>query len=309
MKALEKPKAIVICGPTGCGKTSLSINLAEQFNGLIIGADSMQIYKFMDIGTAKPTPEERTRVFHYLIDIVAPDESYDAARYGREARDSISRIIDDGKIPFVVGGTGFYIRALLGGLCDASPADPQVRKRLKETARDQGGDCLYERLKACDPDAAAHIHPNDTYRIVRALEIFEISGKPMSFYQKMHGFKDQPFEVLKIGVDIERRELYKRIDSRVDQMIAKGFLNEVNTLVKMGYTETLKPMQSIGYRHMFDFLNGRNDWETIVSDLKQETRRYAKRQMTWFRKDTEIIWKNPEAKEEIESLIREFLKR
>jgi tRNA dimethylallyltransferase len=210
-----KPKVIVICGPTGIGKTSLALYLAEEFNGCIVGADSMQIYKFMDIGTAKPSLQERARVPHYMIDIINPDEPYDAARYSRESRRSVHQIHDVGMIPFIVGGTGFYIRAFMHGLFETIPTDPSVREKLKEKARLHGGKGLFEKLIACDPDAASRIHPNDIYRIIRALEIYEISGKPMSDFQKAHGFSDSPYEVLKIGLFIPRDQLYERIDHRV----------------------------------------------------------------------------------------------
>lgn len=302
-----KPKLIIICGPTGIGKTALSLALAQRFNGRIIGADSMQIYKFMDIGTAKPSLEERRQVPHYMIDIVDPNESYDAARYARESREAISDIYSHGKLPFVVGGTGFYIRALLHGLCEAAPGDPVVRQKLRQEAQISGSKELYDRLLACDPEAASRIHPNDVYRIIRALEIYEIAGIPMSEYQRLHGFKAQPFDALKIGLNIERDALYERIDRRVDQMISNGLLDEVKMLLQMGYTGALKSMQSIGYQHMVNFLDGSMGWDETVAALKRDTRRYAKRQFTWFKKDREINWKLPDEQEGIVSIVEAFL--
>ena len=307
MENSKKPKVIIICGPTGIGKTTLSLCLAQEFNGWIIGADSMQIYKFMDIGTAKPSDEERSRVPHYMIDIVNPDESYDAARYAREGREAILHICDHGRTPFVVGGTGFYIKALLHGLCEANPADSIVREKLKQEADIRGKKWLYDRLIQCDPNAAAHIHCNDVYRLIRALEIYEITGIPMSEYQRQHGFNDHPFEVLKIGLSLDRQALYNRINERVNQMISQGLLNEVKTLLKMGYTQALKSMQAIGYRHMMDYIDGRLGWEEAVSTLMKDTRRYAKRQLTWFKKDREIIWKTTDFQDDIQEVIRLFI--
>jgi tRNA dimethylallyltransferase len=302
-----KPKVIVICGPTGSGKTSLALNLAEEFNGCIVGADSMQIYKFMDIGTAKPSLKERARAPHYMIDIINPDEPYDAARYGRESRQSANQIHDVGMIPFVVGGTGFYIRAFMHGLFETNPIDPSVREKLKEKASLHGGKWLYEKLILCDPEAAGRIHPNDTYRIIRALEIHESTGTSMSDYQKAHGFRDHAFDVLKIGLSLDREILYNRIERRVEQMISDGLLDEVKSLLSMGYGGHLKSMQAIGYKHMLDYISGSVGWDTAILTLKRDTRRYAKRQLTWFKKNSGIIWKPPEDYGEIRSIVENFL--
>jgi tRNA dimethylallyltransferase len=304
---MRKEKVIVICGPTGIGKTSLSLMLADEFRGAIVGADSMQIYKYMDVGTAKPSPAERSRIRHYMIDIIPPDSPFDAASYAKLAREEILKIQEQGRVPFVVGGTGFYIKALLHGLFDAKPADPAVRQRLKADAASYGSAYLYEKLANCDPEAISHIHPNDTYRVIRALEVYEISGKPMSEFQQAHGFADSPYEVLKIGLFIPRDQLYERIDHRVDKMVNDGLLNEVKNLLKMGFSEELRPMQALGYRHMAQYLKGRVPWDETIDLLKRDTRRYAKRQLTWFQKDPEMIWKSPDAHEEIGGLIRRFL--
>jgi tRNA dimethylallyltransferase len=304
---MRKEKVIVICGPTGIGKTSLSLMMAMEFQGAIVGADSMQIYQYMNIGTAKPSIEERSRFPHYMMDIIPPDTLFDAATYAKLAREAISKIREQGRVPFAVGGTGFYIKALLHGLFDAKPADPAVRERLKADAASYGSAYVYERLVHCDPSAASRIHPNDTYRIIRALEIYEISGKPMSEFQKAHGFANTPYEVLKIGLIMPRDRLYDRIDQRVDTMIDDGLLDEVKNLLEMGFSEDLRPMQSLGYRHMIDYLKGRMLWDETVYTLKRDTRRYAKRQLTWFQNDTEVIWKSPDAYREIRELIRRFL--
>ncbi len=303
----QKPKIIVICGPTAIGKTSVAIDVAETFNGEVVGGDSLQIYRFMDIGTAKPTPAERARVPHHMIEIADPDEPYDAARFYQEARSRISDILSRGRLPVVAGGTGFYIKALLYGLCDARPDDPDVRQRLLNEAGLMGEKSLHNRLLQCDPEAAETIHPNDTYRLVRALEVYEITGMPMTEYRLRHTFSDAPYDALKIGLAIDRQILYERINQRVDQMIAEGLLPEVETLVARGYTEKLRPMQALGYRHMIDYLHGRQDWETSVRLLKRDTRRYAKRQFTWFNADPDVIWCAPEETARIRQIISRFL--
>ncbi len=307
MNAEAKPNIIVICGPTGLGKTSVSIELAIDLHGEIVGADSMQIYRYMDIGTAKPTPYERAQVPHYMVDIVDPDESFDAADFAKMAGEMIMKLHVEGIVSFVVGGTGLYIKALVHGLSQAGPADTDIRKRLKEAELLHGSGFLYERLSKCDPEASERIHPNDTFRIIRALEVYETTGMAISQYSKDHGFENRRFNVLKIGLYIERETLYDRIDRRVDAMIEAGLVDEVKMLLNMGYSEDLKSMQSIGYRHMIDFIKGRIAWEEAVRTLKRDTRRYAKRQMTWFKADPEIIWAEPEQTDYIKQLIRKFL--
>lgn len=295
----DKPNVIVICGPTGIGKTAAAIKVAEVFGGQIISADSMQIYRHMDIGTAKPTPEEKARVPHYMIDIVDPDEDFDAAMFAQVARKKIAEL-DEKQIPAIVaGGTGFYIKSLVHGLFQGVTADSEIRTRLKQEAAINGGECLHERLRQYDPDTAAKIHPNDVFRIVRAIEVYEITGKPLSEYHETHQFSEEPFHVLKIGLDMEREMLYERINRRVDAMIAAGFEDEVRKLLDMGYSPELKSMQSIGYRHLAEFILGKMSYEEAVRTLKRDTRRYAKRQMTWFKADPQIIWMPPENTDEI----------
>jgi len=307
MRQSEKPKVIVICGPTGIGKTELSLSLAEEFTGSIVSADSMQIYRYMNIGTAKPGLSERFRVPHYMMDVANPDEPYDAARFSLEGRLNIHQIHELQKLPFIVGGTGFYIRALLHGLFDARPVDPAAIRQLEEMAANKGIKFLHDRLAVCDPEAAARIHPNDAYRIIRALAVFETSGIPASEIQQAHGFQDSPFDSLRICLYMDRAALYERINQRVDAMVAGGLLEEVRHLLEMGYSGTLRPMQAIGYRHMTDFIEGRAGWEDTVCLLKRDTRRFAKRQLTWFRKEPDMVWRGPEEKEAIRECIRGFL--
>lgn len=302
-----KPKAIIICGPTGVGKTSFAIELAQCFQGEIIGADSMQIYRHMDIGTAKPTPEERAMVPHYMVDIADPDEPFDAKRYATLSLSIVTALQERQAVPFVVGGTGLYIKALIFGLFDAQPGDKGIRMRLMQEVEKEGAGALYERLRQADPATARKLHVNDRYRIVRALEVYESSGVSMSDYQQRHRFQESRLATLKLGLHMERGHLYDRIDARVDRMIRAGLLDEVRRLKEAGYTGKLKSMQSIGYRHMHDYLDGRMDWPKTVQTLKRDTRRYAKRQMTWFNADREIVWVDPVVSRDVKSRIGEFL--
>lgn len=307
--AQEKPKIIVICGPTGIGKTAMSIELAQRFNGEIVGADSMQIYKYMDIGTAKPTAQERAQVPHHLVDFVDPAEPFDAVRYAEIAEKTAMSLIDRGKLPIVAGGTGLYIKSLIYGIFEAEPVDRAIRRELRKEAEEVGSHALHERLKSCDPEAGARIHPNDAYRIIRALETFAATGKTLSEFQNQHRFAQARFDALKIGLFMERERLYERIDRRVDLMIQEGLLDEVKGLLERGYSPELKAMQSLGYRHMADYLQGAIDWEEALRTLKRDTRRYAKRQLTWFRADPEICRMGPDAVEEASGLISKMMMR
>lgn len=305
--ATEKPKIIIVCGPTGIGKTAVAVELARHFNGQIIGADSMQVYKYMDIGTAKPTAEQQSRVTHHMIDIVEPDETFDAAQYTDLARAKIFELNQHNITPFVVGGTGLYVKALLYGLFNEAAFDADIRRRLKEEGNVHGIEHLHARLGRMDPETARRLHPHDTYRILRALEVVETTGKPISLHQKEHGFLEQPFRSLKIGLNMDRAVLYAGINARVDAMISAGFVNEVRNLLARGYARDLKSMQSIGYRHMIDYIEDRLSWQECVRTLKRDHRRYAKRQLTWFNADPEIIWKEPGQMNAIMMIIEQFL--
>jgi len=304
----NKPKVIIICGPTGIGKTSVGIHLAEKLGGEIISADSMQIYRYMDVGTAKPTADEQNRISHHMIDIVDPDEDFDAVRFAEMARLKVMQLHQRGVTPLVVGGTGLYIKALLQGLFQSDPVDPEIRERLKKEAAEFGSSALYDRLKQVDPDTAGRLHPNDSYRITRALETIESTGRSISEHQQDHGFTDEPFHALKIGLQMDRQTLYERIDQRVDLMIEAGLVDEVKKLLAMGYSADLKSMQSIGYRHMAEFLAERLPWDEGVRILKRDTRRFAKRQFTWFGADQDIIWQTPDQSNQISKLVAKFLK-
>ena len=303
----DKPKVIIICGPTGIGKTTVGIKLAEKFGGEIVGADSMQIYRHMDIGTAKPTREERRKVSHHMVDIVDPDENFDAVQFSERARATIVELNRQGRLSFVVGGTGLYIKALLHGFFQSEPVDPKIRNRLKQELEQSGSGFLYERLVQVDPVTAGRLHPNDSYRILRALETIASSGKSISKHHLDHGFDEDPFHALRIGLRIDRAKLYARIDQRVETMIQAGLIEEVTKLLAMGYSAGLKPMQSIGYRHVIGFLEGSLPWDECLRTLKRDTRRFAKRQFTWFGADPQIIWYEPDQLNEIIRLVEGFL--
>lgn len=291
--AADKPRLIVLVGPTGAGKTGVAIQWAEQYGGEIVGADSMQVYRGMDIGTAKPAPEERRRIPHHLLDVVDPDEPFDASRYNELARAVIGRLHREGRTVFVVGGTGLYVRALLGGLIDGPAADEGVRKALKEQILREGKARLYEVLRERDPEAAARIHPRDGIRIVRALEVLTLTGRSIIAYQQAHRFADRPYEALKIGLNPGRPELMTAIDARTDRMIADGFIEEVRRLLASGYGRSLKPMQALGYRHLAAHLAGEIGRDEAIRLIKRDTRRYARRQLTWFTAEKDLTWLTP----------------
>ncbi|OPY80881.1 MAG: tRNA dimethylallyltransferase [Syntrophus sp. PtaU1.Bin005] len=305
----EKPRLIVVMGPTAAGKTRTAIALAEFCNGEIVSADSMQVYRHMDIGTAKPTPAEQGQVRHHLIDIVNPDEPFSAASFMERARAAITDLHRRGKGIVVTGGTGLYIRALLGGLFDGPGADEALRRSYAAILEREGKPGLYEILKTKDSRAAAIIHPNDVARTVRALEVLELTGVSIVDQQQDHGFAQRPYSVLKIGLRMERPRLYERIEARTDQMMALGFLEEVQGLLDMGFSGDLKPMQALGYRQLVRVLKGTLGLEEAVTSIKRETRRYAKRQLTWFGADPEISWFDAGDREGILQSARRLLER
>jgi tRNA dimethylallyltransferase len=306
-QAVEAPKIIVIAGPTGSGKTGFAIKLARQFNAEIVGADSMQIYRGMDIGTAKPTPVEQAAAAHHMIDIVDPDDDFDAAAYANMATGIIQLIIARGQPVFVVGGTGFYIKALIHGLFEDGPSDPAVRRRLKQQAESEGSAALHHHLQQVDRTAAARIHPNDTYRIIRALEVFAVSGEPVTVFHQRHGFRERRFNTLEIGLSWPRPVLYDRINRRVDMMMSQGFEDEVRQLMARGYDPNLKSMQSLGYRHLAAVIRGDAGLAESVATLKRDHRRYAKRQLTWFGRRSSVRWLTPDQTELAGNLIGAFL--
>ena len=302
-----KGRVAVLLGPTAVGKTAVALMLAQGVGAEIVGADSLQVYRELNIGTAKPTREERARVPHHLLDVVPPMEPYDAARYSRDARAVLARLHQRGVASLVVGGTGLYLKALLYGLfSEGSPAGG-VRERLRYELDGVGLSSLYQRLARLDPPSAGRLHPHDTYRILRALEVIEATGRPVSDLIAAHRFRDCPYEVLKLGLALPREELNRRIEARVETMLAQGWLQEVEGLLKR-YPPVLKPLQAIGYRHLVNFLTGRWSWEEALELLKRDTRRYAKRQLTWFRADPEVRWFHPAQVEEMGEALRDFFK-
>jgi tRNA dimethylallyltransferase len=242
-----------------------------------------------------------------MIDIVDPDEDFDAVRFAQMARETVTQLHQEGVMPVVVGGTGLYIKALLQGLFQSHPADPKIRERLMQETAENGSSRLHDRLKQVDPDTADRLHPNDAYRIVRALETIESTGRSISKHHQDHSFADEPFNSLKIALQMDRQKLYNRIDQRVDLMIEAGLVDEVKKLLSLGYSADLKAMQSIGYRHVADFLEGRLTWDECVRTLKRDTRRFAKRQFTWFGRDQQIQWYRPDQLNEIMRLVEWFL--
>lgn len=282
---------IVIAGPTATGKTSLSVNLSDFFDMEIINADSRQVYKYMDIGTCKPTIEERRRVVHHLLDIVLPDQEYNAGKFTQDAEVVIKNINSRNKIPFIVGGTGLYIKALTYGLDFIPGKDDKIRLELKEILQKEGTEELYQTLQKVDPDATKNIHPNDFIRILRALEIYYQTGKPVSSLHTWEKNKNRlKFRILSIGLYMERKKLYETIRNRVDKMIKEGWIDEVRFLLEAGYNENLNSLKGIGYKQICQYLKGELKLNEATGLIKRDTCRYAKRQMTWFRNMKDIIW-------------------
>ena len=287
------PQILVLIGPTAIGKTALSLDLAQRFNCEIISVDSMQVYRYMDIGTAKASTAERDQVPHHLIDIVDPDEHYDAARFTKDATQLINEITARGKLPLLTGGTGLYLKSLLEGIFPEAPSDKEVRNTLKERLNRDGANVLHEELSLCDRISANKIHVNDTQRLLRALEVYHTTGIPWSLHlakQNKNQPSGLPVDVLQIGLTCDREKLYQRINMRCDMMIDGGLEVEVQNLLAKGFSSKLKSMGSIGYRHMLGYINNQFDKEEMVRLLARDTRRYAKRQYTWFNKIKEVNW-------------------
>jgi len=307
----ERPPVVVVTGPTGAGKTDLAIGLAQRFDGEIVNADSMQVFRFMDIGTAKPTPEERLTVPHHLFDVADPDEDYSAGRFGKEARATAETIHGRERVVFLVGGTGLYIRAFLDGLIETGNADPILRERLENEQRraaEEGDSArLHRRLREHDADAADRIHPNDVRRTVRALEILEQSGQRASRVREEHGFRDRPFRVLHLCLDPGREVLNERIDRRAEQMIEGGLLKEVRDLRERGYGLELRPMKAIGYRHIQPVADGADTLANALPAMQADTRRFARRQRTWIRAVSDVHWHDPHEPEPIFKRVGHFL--
>lgn len=305
---MSKLPLVIINSPTATGKTKLAIDLALTFGGEIVNADSMQVYRYLDIGTAKPTPEERNKVRHHLIDVVDPDEEFNAAVFTEQANDIIKNIARSGKPIFIVGGTGLYIRALTGGIIQTPKIDEKIRNYYRGLRDSLGKEHLYNLLRQKDKEAAERINCNDSVRVIRALEVFEQTGQSIVTLQRNHSFREKTYNTYKIGLKLDREILRKRIAVRIDEMIAAGLLEEVSGLLERGYKEDLKSMQSLGYKQVTEFLKGKCDLENAVQRINHETWRYAKRQMTWFAADHEIEWYSPDLHDEIKKNVDSFLK-
>lgn len=284
-----KPRVIVIVGPTASGKTSASIKLAEKINGEIISADSMQIYKEMNIGTAKPTLEEMNGIKHYMFDVVAPNETFNVTKYVEKAIECVKEIISKGKIPIIVGGTGLYVSTLINGIefCEVNE-DPNYRKEMTELAEEKGNHYLHEMLEKIDPEAAKNIDANNVRRVIRALEIYKVTGKTKTLLDK-ESRKEVPFDYKLYGIETNREVLYDRINKRVDKMLEDGLIDEVKALLEK-YTFSPTAIQGLGYKEVKEYLDGKLSYDEMAEKLKMETRRYAKRQLTWFRREKAIMW-------------------
>jgi len=282
------PAVVVVVGPTASGKSELAVRLAEQLDGEVVNADSMQVYRGMTIGTAMPSEELLQRAPHHLLGIVSPDVNFTAADFQIDARRVIGEVHARGRMPIVVGGTGLYIRALLGGLAESPGGDESYRAELADLADREGNLILLEQLRAVDPVTATRLHVNDRFRIIRALEVYHQSGRPFSAYQ--NGFVQEWCRSLKFGIDVSRDELYRRINNRVEQMISDGLVEEVQGLLAAGYHSGLKSLRSIGYKEICAYLAGSLSLAEATELIKRDSRRYAKRQLTWFKKEPDINW-------------------
>ena len=302
-----KPRIVCIVGATGVGKTDVALDVAERLDAEIVSADSMQVYRYMDVGTAKPSREQRRRVRHHLLDVVDPDEDFNAALFREHALAAIAEIRARGRNVLVVGGTGLYVKALTRGLLEGPGRDAALRAHLERAAAEHGVGHLFERLERADPEAARRIGRRDRVRIVRALEVHASTGRPLSEWQREHGFDDRPFDVLGVALERPRAELYQRIDRRCGEMLAAGLLDETRGLLERGYHARLRSMQSVGYRQAVQCLTDRLGEDDTLAAMRQATRRLAKRQLTWFRADPDLHRLHPDRIAAIGELCARFL--
>lgn len=292
MKILKKP-LIILTGPTAVGKTKLSIELAKAVNGEIISADSMQVYKHMDIGSAKIKKEEMCGVPHHLIDVLEPDEEFHVVRFQEMAKQAMEEIYAKGKVPILAGGTGFYIQAVVKDIDFSKETEKSpVREELEKLAEEKGCEYLHERLQQVDPKSAEKIHANNVKRVIRALEYFELTRKPISLHNEEEAAKESPYNVAYFVLNDVRERLYERIDARVDAMLQEGLVEEVSGLAKKGYTKDMVSMQGLGYKEILSYLDGSYTLDEAVYILKRDTRHFAKRQLTWFKREKDVIWVN-----------------
>lgn len=308
---MSKIPVIAVVGPTASGKTGLAIDAAKYVGGEIVSADSMQIYKYMNIGSAKPTPSERAEAVHHMIDFLEPYDNFSVADYTEMAHGIIADIYSRGKTPVIAGGTGLYVNSVINDVSFGEiDTDYAVREELNKTASEKGNEYLIEMLKRIDPEAAENMHPNNLRRIVRAIEFYRVTGKKISLHQAETKKTVSRYEPLMLCIDWDREILYERINKRVDIMIREGLEEEVKHLVEMGCTRDMTSMQGIGYKEVMDYLDGKFTLEETSEIIKQSSRRYAKRQLTWFRRDERIHYLNPANPfEEAKTLIDDFLKK
>ena len=291
MSENKKKPMIILTGPTAVGKTDLSIQLAKAINGEIISADSMQVYRHMDIGSAKVTPEEMDGVPHHLIDVLEPEEEFNVVVFQKLAKEALTGIYERGHIPIIVGGTGFYIQALLYDIDFAeNDGDTAIRRELEKLAQTQGAGCLHQMLQEIDPESAAAIHQNNVKRVIRAIEFYRQTGKKISLHNEQEREKQSPYQFLYYVLDTDRKTLYERIDRRVDLMMEHGLVDEVKHLADMGCTRDMVSMQGLGYKEILDYLSGEITLEEAVYILKRDTRHFAKRQLTWFKRERDVRW-------------------
>jgi len=284
-------QVIVIVGPTASGKTSLSIEIAKRLGGEIISADSMQIYKHMNIGTAKPTSDEMQGIKHYLIDEVLPSEDFNVVKYKELANKYIEEIIKKNKQPIIVGGTGLYISSLINNInFSESECDWELREVLKKEAEENGPQYIHDKLKLVDPESATNIHPNNIKRVIRALEVYNQTQKPISYHNEMSRSVPSKYSYIIIGLTMDRQYLYERIEKRVDIMLENGLVDEVKNLIELGFADSLISMQGIGYKEILSYINNERTLEEAIEIIKQDSRRYAKRQITWFKRINDIKW-------------------
>jgi len=306
---MDRPKLVIITGPTAVGKSQMGHRLAREMSGEILNADSMQVYRYMDIGTAKPTLSERKEVPYHLVDIIDPDQPFDASEFRVRAH-SVIQGLHQRRVPIlVVGGTGLYLRVLQRGIFSCPKSTTEIRQRWKKTASAHGPEFLWDEVRKNDPLAAGRIHPRDAFRLIRALEVLELTGRPISEWQQW-GHADEPdFEILWIGLSLEREALYRNINLRTEAMMNRGFLEEIQGLLEKGYDSELKSMQSLGYRHLLEAIKGIRDLKVAVDLIKRDTRRYAKRQLTWLAKEEDLNWYSPQEFDKIRLNVLKFLKR
>lgn len=287
----EKKNLVILTGPTAVGKTELSIELAKRIGGEIISADSMQVYQYMDIGSAKIMPDEMGGVVHHLIDVLDPREEFDVYRFLQMAKEKMHEIYDRGHVPVIVGGTGFYIQAVLYDIeFTQSEEDTGLRVQLEEIAKNRGAHVLHEMLREVDPEAAEEIHENNVKRVIRAIEYFRQTGEKISEHNKEQRAKESPYNFCYFVLNDDRAKLYERIDKRVDKMLEAGLIEEVQNLLAMGCKRESTAMQGLGYKEMIDYLQGSIDLERAIYLIKRDTRHFAKRQLTWFKREKDVIW-------------------